>query len=119
MHFCTMSVKNQHHLVADSNHDSALLFCLDIAPLWLLFLLTFFAGDPKKDTARTLNSHTESSLYYRVPTPHTNFCIAFLYEWRFHLCIQMSNNGILLYYKITLHVSGTLRAHHQEYINCS
>jgi hypothetical protein len=27
------------------------------------------------------------------------------------------NSGILFYYKITLHVSGTLRAHYQEYIN--
>jgi hypothetical protein len=29
------------------------------------------------------------------------------------------NNGISFYYKITLHVSGTLRPHHQEYNNCS
>jgi hypothetical protein len=28
-------------------------------------------------------------------------------------------NCILFYNKITLHVSGTIRAHHQEYINCS
>jgi hypothetical protein len=27
------------------------------------------------------------------------------------------NNGVLFYYKITLRVSGTLRAHQQEYIN--
>jgi hypothetical protein len=29
------------------------------------------------------------------------------------------NSGILFYCKITLHVSGTLRAHHQENNNCS
>jgi hypothetical protein len=43
-------------------------------------------------------------------------CISSTYVYKYP---KRWNNGISFYYKITVHVSGTLRAHHQEYINCS